>query len=33
MKITILNGNPQESSFDAYLKEIQGQLEEKGSRV
>ncbi|MBA3073189.1 MAG: hypothetical protein FP831_06315 [Anaerolineae bacterium] len=33
MKITILNGNPQESSFDAYLNEIQDQLEDKGSQV
>lgn len=33
MKISILNGNPQESSFDAYLNQIQGQLEDKGSQV
>ncbi|MRS04784.1 hypothetical protein EG832_16445, partial [bacterium] len=33
MKITILNGNPQESKFDAYLKETQSQLEEKGCHV
>ncbi len=33
MKITILNGNPQESSFNAYLNQIQDQLEDKGSQV
>ncbi len=33
MKIAILNGNPQESKFDAYLNETQTQLEEKGCQV
>ncbi len=33
MKITILNGNPQESGFDTYLKQTQALLEEKGSQV
>lgn len=33
MKITILNGNPQESTFDTYLKKIQALLEEEGSQV
>lgn len=33
MKITILNGNPQSSAFDAYLAQIQSALESDGHPV
>jgi multimeric flavodoxin WrbA len=33
MKITILNGNPQDSAFDTYVKQTQALLEEKGDQV
>lgn len=33
MKITILNGNPQNSAFDTYLIQTQALLEEKGCKV
>lgn len=33
MKITILNGNPQDSAFDTYIKQTQALLEEKGNQV
>lgn len=33
MKVTILNGNPQDSAFDVYVKQIQTLIEEKGNQV
>jgi len=33
MKITILNGNPQDRAFDAYIKQTQALLKEKGNQV
>ncbi|MBA4386277.1 MAG: hypothetical protein C0410_16205, partial [Anaerolinea sp.] len=33
MKITILNGNPQDSVFDTYINQIQALLTEKGNQV
>ncbi len=33
MKLTILNGNPQDSAFDSYIKQTQALLGEKGNQV
>ena len=33
MKITILNGNPSSSAFDAYLEQVQNELEQKRDQV
>ena len=33
MKITILNGNPQDSDFDTYVNQTQTLLTEKGNKV
>jgi len=33
MKITILNGNPEPSPFDAYLHQLRSALEENGHSV
>jgi multimeric flavodoxin WrbA len=33
MKITILNGNPQDSAFDAYINQTQTLLEAKGNQI